>query len=375
MRCLFFILLLFVLWFFSPAQEAAAGAEALASSVSLSGYISSSYHLGSGSRSYPFALSPANQNAFSLDVVGLSFQRPLDEWLYDSGFRLDLWVGPDASLLETSSADTSIAIRQAFVDLRIPLFDPRVTGAARSVDLRVGTFDSPLGFESLDRHLNPHHTHSWGFTIEPSLHTGLLAMYPGVDAMENGESDYLFSLGVANSIDPRINGAPVNSDRKTLLSGVTWLLSDAFGPLSGTALSVGYINGRTLAGDEPVQNLYLATGLPIDSPKWDAALTYDSRMMQGGGNDDSVLGAYLSYRASEKTSLNLRGELFQDGAKLFSSESLAEQSDGYGLTATLDYRLSENVLSRAEWRWDHTEARVNDRHDSQTWHWNLVYEF
>ena len=375
MRCVFFIFLVFGLWHSALAQEAAAEAEVHNASVDLSGYVSSSYHFGSDTGSYPFALSPANRNAFTLDVVALSFRRPLDEWLYDSGFRLDLWVGPDASLLDTSDTDNSVAIRQSFIDLRIPLFDPRITGKSRSVDLRVGTFDSPLGYESLDRYLNPHHTHSWGFTIEPTLHTGLLAMYPGVDALENGESDYLLSLGFANSIDPRINGAPVNSDRKTLLSGVTWLLPDAFGTLSGTALSAGYINGRTLTGTAPVQNLYLAAGLPIDSPNWDAALTYDSRMLSGEGNDDSVWGAYLSYRPDEKTSLNLRGEIFQEGAKLFSSESATEQSDGYGLTTTIDYRLSENVISRTEWRWDHTEARVNGRHDSQSWHLNLIYEF
>ena len=145
--------------------------------------------------------------------------------------------------------------------------------------------------------------------------------------------------------------------------------------MSGTALSAGYINGRTQTGTALVQNLYLAAGLPIDSPKWDMALTYDSRMESGEGNDDSVWGAYLSYQPNDKSTLSLRGELFQDGTKLFSSESASEQTDGYGLTGTFDYRLSENVLSRTEWRWDHTEARVNDRHNSQSWRLSLIYEF
>ena len=57
------------------------------------------------------------------------------------------------------------------------------------------------------------------------------------------------------------------------------------------------------------------------------------------------------------------------------AEAEAEQSDGYGLTTTLNYRLSENVFSRAEWRWDHTEARVNGDHDTQSWSLSLIYEF
>ena len=83
----------------------------------------------------------------------------------------------------------------------------------------------------------------------------------------------------------------------------------------------------------------------------------------------------MKYQLSDKTSLNLRGEVFQEGSRLFSSESAAEQSDGYSLTSTFDYRLSENVISRAEWRWDHTEARVNGRHNDQSWHLNLIFLF
>ena len=375
MRHIFSLLLLLVFSLLSPAQEAPAPAEAHSASVSLSGYISSSLNLGSGSGPYPFALSPKNRNSLSLDVAAISLRQPLDEWLFDSGFRLDLWLGPNAALLETGNDDT-IHIRQAFFDLRIPLLDPRVIGSAQSLDFRFGVFDSPLGYESLDQNsINPHHTRSWGFTIEPTVHTGLLAMYPGVDALINGESNFLFSLGIANSIDPSINDLPTNANRKSLLSGFTWLVPDSFGLLSGAAFSAGYINGRSLSGADTVQNLYFAAGLPIISPNWDFALTYDSRLINGEGNDDSVWGAYMKYQLSDKSSLNLRGEVFQEGSRLFSSESDAEQSDGYSLTSTFDYRLSETVFSRAEWRWDHTEARVNDHHDTHSWHLSLIYEF
>ena len=188
------------------AQEAAAGAEAVAASGTLTGYISTGYHFGLDRGGAPFALSPKHRAAWSLDVISLSLRHPLDEWLFDAGYRIDLWLGPDAEHLDTGSANNTLEIRQAFIDLRLPLVDPIAAGEARSIDLRIGVFDSPLGYESLDRHLNPHYTHSWGFTIEPTVHTGLLAMYPGVDTLENDESDYLFSLGVANTVSPRING-------------------------------------------------------------------------------------------------------------------------------------------------------------------------
>ena len=360
----------------AQAQEAPVGADVLSASTALSGYVSTSYHGGSGSGKYPYALSQKNRSSFTLDVVGLSFRRPLDEWLWDTGFRVDLWLGPQASDLGTSAAANDTAVlRQAYIDFRIPLGDPRFLGTVQSVDVRVGAFDSPIGFESSDRVLNAHYTHSWGYTIEPTVLTGLLAMYPGVDVLENGESNLLLSLGVANSVDPRINGAPSNNDRKSFLSGLTWLLPEPFGALGGTALSVGYVNGRERTGSTPVQNLYLAAGVPMPGEAWALAFTYDARMLNGAGNDDSIVGAHLSYTANERTAWHLRGEWFQEGAKLFSSESAAEQGDGYGVTATLEYQLWPNTLSRAEWRWDHTEVRVNGRHNDQSWHLNLIYQF
>ncbi len=365
------------LWLSSlvPAQEAPASVHALAASATLSGYVSSGYHFGPDGGSDPFALAPTHRDAFSLDVVGLSLQRPLDEWLFDAGFRIDLWLGPDASLLNSGITGNTVELRQAHFDLRMPIADPRDAGGPYSLDLRLGVFDSPLGYESLDRNDNPHYTHSWGFTIEPTLHTGLLAMYPGVDALENGESDYLFSLGVANTIDPRINGAPENVDRKSLLAGLTWLLPESFGPLRGTAFSAGYVNGKARTGAETVQNLYLALGLPLPSDRWTLSLVYDTRMPEGAGEDDSVLGVYLGHRLNDKLSLNLRGEIFRDGDKLFASEGGAEQTDGHSLTATLDYRLWDNVISRLEYRWDHTDQPVNGRDNTQAFHVNLIYEF
>ena len=98
-------------------------------------------------------------------------------------------------------------------------------------------------------------------------------------------------------------------------------------------------------------------------------------MLSGRGNDDSVLGVYLGHQVSEKLKLNVRGELFQEGSKLFSTESATEQSDGYGLTTTAEYLLWENVISRVEYRWDHTDLRVNGRKNTQSWHFNIIYRF
>jgi len=366
----------------TQAQDAAEAAPALAASATLSGYVSTGYRWGPGTGNFAYGLSgtTSRANAFSLDVVALSLHRPMENWILDSGYRVDLWLGPDASDLDTGSSTSSAELRQAYLDLRFPLVNPITAGETTSLDLRIGTFNSIVGFESPDHNANAQYTRSWGYTIQPTVHTGLLAFFPGtgrpgVDALYEWDSRYQIALGVANTTDPRINGTPVNADRKTLLAGFMWELPEALGLLGGSRFSLGYVNGRARTGNDPIQNLSLGLGLLPNSEKWNLSLTHDSRILPGAGNDDSVFGLYVGHTLSDDLSLSVRAEIYQEGAKLYSDESAAEQTDGQGLTLTLNYKIWENVKSRLEYRWDNTDEPVNGRHNNQGFLLNLIYEF
>ena len=375
-------LFLFFLKFGGWAQDAAVSAPALAASATLSGYVSTGYRWGPSTGNFAYGLSgtTSRANAFSLDVVALSLHRPMENWLLDSGYRVDLWLGPDASDLETGSTSNSAELRQAYLDLRFPLVNPLTDGETTSLDLRIGTFNSIVGFESPDHNANAHYTRSWGYTIQPTVHTGLLAFFPGtgrpgVDPLYEWDSRYQIALGVANTNDPRINGTPANADRKTLLAGFMWELPEALGPLGGSRFSLGYVNGRARTGSDPIQNLYLGLGLLPNSEKWNLSLTHDSRILPGAGNDDSVFGLYVGRTLSDDLTLSARAEIYQEGAKLYSGESAAEQTDGQSLTLTLNYKIWENVISRLESRWDNTDEPVNGRYNNQGFHLNFIYEF
>ena len=364
------------------AQDAAQTAPALAASATLSGYVSTGYRWGPGTGNFAFGLSgtTSRANAFSLDVVALSLHRPMENWILDSGYRVDLWLGPDASDLDTGSTSSSAELRQAYLDLRFPLVNPLTAGETTSLDLRIGTFNSIVGFESPDHNANAHYTRSWGYTIQPTVHTGIIAFFPGagrpgVDALFEWDSRYQIALGVANTTDPRINGTPANADRKTLLAGFMWELPEALGPLGGSRFSLGYVNGRDRTGSDPIQNLYLGLGLLPNSEKWNLSLTHDSRILPGAGNDDSVFGLYVGHTLSDDLSLSARAEIYQEGSMLYSGESAAEQTDGQGLTLTLNYKIWDNVISRLEYRWDNTDEPVNGRHNNQGFHLNFIYEF
>jgi hypothetical protein len=364
------------------AQDAAQTAPALAASATLSGYVSTGYRWGPGTGNFAYGLSgtTSRANAFSLDVVALSLHRPMVNWILDSGYRVDLWLGPDASDLDTGSTSNSAELRQAYLDLRFPLVNPLTSGETTSLDLRIGTFNSIVGFESPDHNANAHYTRSWGYTIQPTVHTGIIAFFPGtgrpgVDPLYEWDSRYQIALGVANTTDPRINGTPANADRKTLLAGFMWELPEALGLLGGSRFSLGYVNGRARTGSDPIQNLFLGLGLLPNSEKWNLSLTHDSRILPGAGNDDSVFGLYVGRRLSDDLTLSARAEIYQEGSKLYSGESAAEQTDGQGLTLTLNYKIWDNVISRLEYRWDNTDEPVNGRHNNQGFHLNFIYEF
>ena len=111
--------------------------------------------------------SPSMADGFNLDVVQLTIEKPLDEQDWAAGYRADLWFGPYANTLNTTSGlntGSDFAIRQAYVALRAPL--------GNGLDFKVGVFDSIIGYESVDSSKDPNFTRSYGHTIEPQTHTG-----------------------------------------------------------------------------------------------------------------------------------------------------------------------------------------------------------
>src|SRR6266481_2890351 len=115
-------------------------------STTLSGYVDTSaqWNFGTGDAhlpGYKFGGS-GKADGFNLDVVQLRIEKPMSEEEWAAGYRVDLWFGPDANVLGTpsvfSSSSSDIAVRQAFVALRIPY--------QNGIDFKVGVFDSIIGY-------------------------------------------------------------------------------------------------------------------------------------------------------------------------------------------------------------------------------------
>lgn len=308
------------------------------SSTTISGYVDTSvqWNIGTGNANNPpYTFGGGGKaDGFNLNVVQLSLDKPLDESEWAAGYHVDLWLGPDANALGTVStgAGSDFAIRQAYVSLRMPV--------GNGLDWKLGVFDTIIGYESLASVNNPNYSHSYGFTIEPTTHTGLLASYKVSDLVN-------LSAGIANTVGPAINGRafPAQAESyKTYMGAVALTAPTDWGWIGGSTLSAGVVNGFNPGVGANSANYYVGATVNTPLSALKVGVSYDLLDVHKVGGDAWDVAAYATFQATEKLSFSGRGEYLQvvgGGAHI------------YDFTATAQYDLWKNVITRAEFRWDH----------------------
>lgn len=353
----------------AKAEEQASMVQTALASTTLSGYVDTSaqWNFGTGNAyvpAYRFG-GPDKADGFNLNVVQLRIEKPLDESEWAAGYRVDLWAGPDANSLGTqsifSSGTSDFGIRQAYVALRAPVYN--------GLDLKVGVFDSIVGYESIESPNNPNYTRSYGNTIEPTTHTGVLASYRFNDLLSA-------SFGVANTVGPVINergqgpntdnyGATTAESYKTYMGSIALTAPDSMGFLQGSTLYSGIVNGfgADYGGDQTTYYVGATLATPVTGLRMGAAFDYldvhtsHVNDFHRGGETWTIAG-YTSYQATEKLSFHGRLEYLRDrgNQKLFTTEFTNGNFPDkvLAVTGTVQYDLWKNVLSRLELRWDHS---------------------
>jgi hypothetical protein len=335
---------------------------------------SAQWNFGTGNANnppYKFG-GPTKADGFNLDVVQLRVDKPLDETEWAAGYRVDLWLGPDANTLGTqsalSTAHSDFAIRQAYVELRTPI--------GTGLDWKIGVFDSIIGYESVDATKDPNFTRSYGHSIEPQTHTGILATYHFTDMISA-------SAGIANSYGPIINerafstpADPANNHDeayKTYMASVAVTAPDSTGFLSGSTFYAGFVNGfndhdtvngtANATAEGSSTSYYLGATIATGVTGLSAGASFDYLDVHHINNDTYSVAGYVSYKATEKLSIHGRAEFFKDkgnlaglgnGQILFSDVAGTTGAKVLSLTCDVQYDLWKNVLSRVELRWDHS---------------------
>ena len=343
------------------AEEAKMNAVQTAlSSTTISGYVDTSVEWTLGNKSpaglavqssIPFR--SGKEDGFNLNVVKLTIENAMDESEWASGYKADLLFGPDANGLATGSPtsgdfgfeNSDFAIKQAYIALRTPV--------GNGIDWKMGVFDTIIGYETFEAGNNPNFTRSWGYAVEPTQHTGLLGTYRIND-------NIAFAAGMANTLSANINDrAPLDANgggrwRKTVMASIAVTAPNDTGFLSGSSFYGGVVCGVNNVGSSygsgtaDQSNWYLGATLNTPVTGLKAGFAFDYVNDLGGSQDTDawVAGLYASFQATEKLSLHGRGE--------FGNIKITGDNDKVlaGITATAQYDLWANVISRLELRWD-----------------------
>ena len=331
----------------AQAQEAAAGADALAASTTLSGYVSTSYTMSDTAGAN---LGKTNEDAdkFKLDVVSLTLSSAQGAGEYATGYTVGMWIGPD-----DQHTDENFSLTQANIDLRLPV--------GNGIDLKVGYMPTIVGYEVYEYTGNAFFQRGLGFFVEPTHHTGVLASYQVSDALS-------VSVGLANNqANQTANNEAGAGGGNAMLASVSYTVGDGAGALSGTE-----IYGATVQDTAEVDYWYASIGLPIPVEGLTVDLAADWVDADAGG-DDEVYQIYAAYALSDKATLNARYE-FGDMDNVDFDQATAGTQAGVNVESVaigVTYDLWDNVTSRVEWQ----STSADGVNDDDTLAINLIYSF
>jgi hypothetical protein len=374
------------------AEEQPGAVLTALSSTTLSGYVDTSaiWKFGTGNGFIPGRAFDGGEgnpggnklDGFNLNVVKLALEKPLDEAQWAAGYRVDLLFGPDAVGYNTSAnaLDMSdFSVQQAYVAFRAPI--------GNGIDLKLGSWSTILGYEVFESGANANYSRSFGWQLEPTQHTGLLAEYTLNDVVA-------LAAGVANTHVAGINlRSPRAESHKTYMGAVTLTAPETFGFLHGGTLSAGFMDGFAGDAGRDTTSLYAGASLPTPVEGLALGVAFDYRFNgvndltpadSGSGNWAYAVALYASFQATDKLAFHARADYTEGSDGTWYDAGVPEESDRQNrlgsLTFTADYSLWANLLSRVELRWDRSlrgDRPYNDGRDRNavTLAANLVYSF
>ena len=312
-------------------------------------------------------------NSFALDQVWFEVERPIDEE-NRGGFRLDTVYGKTGALLNgggpnnryTNRDDSSLYIAQGYVQYLAPVGD--------GITFKAGKFSTPIGYEVAGTIYNYQITRGnvWNL-LEPIDHIGVTGGYTF------GDTGFDVMGGVVNGFTPN---DPDNNNSKSLIGHLGWA-SETF--------SVG-VNG--IYGNENTGNSQDARNVINGVVKFNPTdrlglyVNGDYASQAGRGNAKAwgvATGGRLGI--TDRTGVSLRGEYVADnhnylgfcslpnsdfnysnndscqnfsGPDGFQQNAVATDVKIFGVTATVDHLLTDQLMVRGEVRWD------NVRHSGNT---------
>jgi hypothetical protein len=363
--------------------------------ITLSGYVDVSYTNEFAGRGTPFQGSTSstlhqfdnNADGFNVQAVKIALEKALpdkNEWA--AGFRIDTIYGQDAKALSDSGFNagagatspagnvtgSGLALEQALVKFRIPV--------GNGLDIYAGKFVTFLGYEVIESPANPNFSRGLLFTNAiPLTHTGVYADYKFNDTVEAkfGVVDgWNNSTSFVNGSDNTFGGKAITGQLNINAPGKNANITQSFiyspqgdaGSLATAPMTAGPGAANpsgTLSGDNPVF-VYDIWGnwTPTFDKNGNTTLGFN---LDYGYDSYSWYGAalYAQYKLTKTITLAGRGEYlhsdanadkFGVGTTTNGGFTTPVSQDDYSLTATISFAIWDNLLTRAEYRYDNLSA-------------------
>lgn len=336
------------------------------SSTTISGYVDAAATWRPGTDSGPLNTAGnvpkylvAKNDGFSLDQVDIAIDHPEDQSPWAAGYHIEFFQGADQVGMFGAAASP---FRQAYVVVRTPV--------GNGIDWKLGMWDNIIGYESTSIPLNPNYTHSYAWGMEPTAHTGLQANYKVNDEISLIAA-IADSSNVGKGAPSPLNGTSVYESQKSYLGLVTLTAPNTWGWMNGATLTFGAENSvdanapaAAPVGTHTGSKTSWYAGVTVPTPL--SALTfggsYDYLDLHNGGGEFWAVNLYGTYKLTDKASVNLHGEYFEDDTGVLyggtiggapTVTGLTGRNEGEDVAVDLQYNLWVNVLSRVEFRWDH----------------------
>jgi hypothetical protein len=337
------------------------------SATTLSGYVDTSavWKFGTGNANMPGRTydGPDVQDGFNLNVVSLTLDKAPDADAWSAGYHAQMLMGPGATKRGTGISTpgsggaiaTDFGFNEAYINLHVPV--------GNGLEIHVGQFGTYNGYEAYDTYKDPNWSRSYGFFIESSAHTGVSAYYK-INDMFSVQA----GIGNAAAYNNSVNGRQAYESKKAYLAMATFTAPESFGFLKGATLSGGYTVGDHQLDASTVAstgvpaggtrfnqgNIYVGGTLPLPITGLSLGAAYDYTYGQGAKSDYANATALYVLYTMDKWTFGNRVDYASSTAGRFDALDTGKHDMLFSETFTVGYALWKNVITRGEFRWDHS---------------------